>query len=108
MRPLPQVVRNWTGIDACCVPPSHFVAAAVNLAVVSAAERDGELIADFTAERTALRESQVVSIARLPAADQARLLGDEPHVLAIADAPRLGEGKHGLVDGARSFGPWTF
>ena len=108
MRPLPQVVRNWLGIDACCVPPSHFVAAAMNLAVVAAAEGDGELIADFSAERAGLCESQVVSIAGLPAADQARLLGDEPHVLAIADAPRLGEGKYGLVDGAGCFGPWTF
>jgi hypothetical protein len=32
------------------------------------------------------------------------LLGDEPQVVTIADAPRLGEGKHCLVDAARSSG----
>ena len=75
--------------------------------MVSAAERDGELIADFTTERPALREPQVVRIAGLPSADQAGLLGNETQVVPIADAARLGEGKHGLVDAARAFGSWA-
>jgi hypothetical protein len=46
--------------------------------MVAAAEWDGEFVADLAAERPALREAQMVSITRLPAADQARLL--PPHI----------------------------
>ncbi|HEY7230432.1 MAG TPA: hypothetical protein VH558_08695 [Pseudolabrys sp.] len=38
------------------------------------------------------------------AANQAWLLGHEPDVLAVADAPWLGEGKHGFVDAGGGLG----
>jgi hypothetical protein len=103
MRLSPQIVRDWFGIDTRSFP--GFVAVAMDFAMVPAAERDGELIADLTAERAALCESQVMGVAGLAAADQTRLPGDEPDVVAIADAARLRESKHGLVDGAGSFDP---
>jgi hypothetical protein len=104
---LPQVVRDRRRIDARNLPPGNFVAVAMELTMVAATEWDGELVADFAAERPALRESQVMSIAGLPATDQAGLLGDKPQVVAIADAARLGEGKYRLVDAARSCGLWA-
>ena len=57
--------------------------------MVAAAERHGELVADFAPERAALGEAQMVCIARLAAADQARLLSDEPDVVAVTDPPWL-------------------
>jgi hypothetical protein len=62
----------------------------MQLAMMAAAQRDGELIADLAGERPALGKAQVMGIARLTAADQARLLGDEIHVVAVANAPWLG------------------
>jgi len=44
------------GIDAGIFPPSSFVAAAVDLAVVAAAQRHGELIAHLAPERLKLGE----------------------------------------------------
>ena len=66
--------------------------------MMTAAERDGEFVADLAGERPALGKAQVMGIARLTAADDAGLLRDEAHVVAIADAPRLGVGQDGLVD----------
>jgi hypothetical protein len=45
----------------------------VNLAMMSTAERDGELIADFEAQGSGLSEPQVMRIGRLQAADEAGL-----------------------------------
>ncbi len=44
----------------------------MNLAMMSAAQGDSELVADLTTERPALGKAQVMGIARLAAADQAR------------------------------------
>ena len=52
----------------------------MNLAMVTAAQWHREFIAHLAAERGALREAHVVGVRWLPAADQARLLGNEPHV----------------------------
>jgi hypothetical protein len=72
---------------------------AMDFAMMAAAERDGELVADFAAECPALGKVQVVGVAGLAAADQAGLLRDEPEVIAVADAPWLWEGEGGFVDG---------
>ena len=39
-----------------------------------------------------------MGIGRLAATDQARLVGDKPQMVLIADAPRLGECEGALVD----------
>jgi hypothetical protein len=62
-------VRDRRRIDARSLPPSDFVAVAMKLTMVSATERNSEFIADFTAKSPALRESQVMRIAGLPATD---------------------------------------
>ena len=45
----------------------------MQLPMMPAAERYGELVADFETERSGLREAQVMRIGRLPAADEAGL-----------------------------------
>ncbi len=70
----------------------------MELAVVAAAQRDGELVADLAAKCPRLRDAQVMGIAGLAAADQARLAGDKPQMVLIADAPRLGECEGAFVD----------
>ena len=70
----------------------------MNLAMVATAQWHGEFIAHLAAEGWALREAHVVGVRWLPAANQARLLGNEPDVIAVANPPRLREGKHALVD----------
>ena len=78
-------------------PPSGFIAVAMDLAMMAPAQRDRELVAHFASEGPGLGEAQVMRIAWLPSADQARLLGNEPHMVAIANAPRFGARQHGLV-----------
>jgi hypothetical protein len=63
-------------IDTGLLPPGGFIAAAMDLAVMSPAKRNRKLIADLAAKRRRLRKSQMVSISRSSAANQTRLLGD--------------------------------
>ena len=57
-------------------PPILFVAAAVNFAVMSPAQWDRELVANFAPKSTALGKAQMMGVRGLSAADQARALGD--------------------------------
>src|SRR5580698_3115056 len=98
MRFKPKCACIYGRVDACLVPPCSFIAVAVHFAMMAAAERDGELVADLAAERPALREAQVVSIARLPSADQARLLRHIPDVLPVPHPARLPERQRALID----------
>jgi len=88
--------RHW--INADILPPCGFVAAAMHLAMVDPAERNGKFIAGLAAEGTQLAEAQVVGIRGSPAADQAGLFDDVPDVVAVTDAPRLGERQNAFVD----------
>jgi hypothetical protein len=103
MREQPQRSRGLHWIDTSLAPPCSFIAVGMNFTMVTAAERDGEFIADFAAECAALGEAQVVGVAGLAPTDQARLLRHEPDVLAVADAARFGEGEGGLVDSLARF-----
>jgi hypothetical protein len=71
---------------------------AMNLAVVSTTQRDGELIADLAAQRSLLRKAQMVRIRWLSRANQARLLSDVPNVVSIAKPTDLRQAQHVLVD----------
>src|SRR5262249_2616312 len=64
----------------------------MKLAVVDPTNRDGELIADSVSKRTRLHKCEVMRIARRPAADKARLPGQEFPVLLIAKANRFAQG----------------
>jgi len=99
MRLPPQFFRDRSRIDSGLLPPCRFITVTMQFAMVSAAERDGELVTDLAAERSALCEAEVMGVGRLPFADQAGLLRDVTEVIAVADAPRLGEGECGFVDG---------
>src|SRR5262249_24420521 len=67
-------------------------------AMMPATEWDRELIADLAAERTRLRESEVVGVRGLARAQQARLLGDIAQVLPVVIAPRGSNREDALVD----------
>ena len=66
--------------------------------VVPATERDRELIADLAAERARLQVAQMMRVGGFTTADEAWLLGDSAKVLAVAVAPRRGNGEDALVD----------
>ncbi len=92
MRFEPQHAGGGGRIDASLLPPRRFVAAAMDLAMMAAAERHGELIADLAAKRLMLSKPQMMGIGGRTAANQTRLLGHEPHVLTVAKPTRLGMG----------------
>ena len=94
----PQRSGGADRIDSSFAPPDAFVAAVVDLAVMAAAQRDGELVADLAPEGAALREAQVMGIGRSAAADQAGLLGHIFDVVAVTDPARLRQGECALVD----------
>ena len=73
-------------------PPCGFIAAVVNLAMMASTQRDRELVADFAAESAALGKAQMMGIRGLSAADQARVLGDRPDVIPVANPARLRQG----------------
>lgn len=56
----------------------------MQLAVMGAAERDGELATDLLSEPAGLGKAQMMRIAGLPAAHQAQLFDDEAEKLAVA------------------------
>jgi hypothetical protein len=60
-------------IDVQVFPPSHLIAGMMQLAMMTAAERYGEFVADFKTQSSGLGKPQVMRIGRLPAADQAGL-----------------------------------
>src|SRR6185503_20687787 len=70
----------------------------MHLAMMSSAQRHGELVADPAAECPVLREAKVMGVCRPTPANQARLFGHEPDMLLITKTPRLGVGQPALVD----------
>ena len=70
----------------------------MQLPMMTAAERYGELVADFETERSGLREAQVMRIGRLPAADQAGLRSHESQMGFVAKTLGLGDGENALID----------
>ena len=98
MRLFPKLLGDWQGIDLQIFPPGHFIAGLMQLPMMTAAERYGELVADFEAECPGLRKPQVMRIGRLPAADEARLRGNEPQMGLVTQPLGLGDGKKAFVD----------
>ena len=94
----PQLTGDLHGIDAGRLPPGPLVAGAMNRAVMRAAERDGEFIAHFAAERPGLEVAEMMRIGLFAAADETRLLGNIAKVLAVSIAPRCRNHEHALVD----------
>ena len=84
----PQGASGDGRIDRGLVPPGQLVTAVMDLAMMSAAQRDRELVADLAAKGWRLRKLQVVSVSGNPTADQARELGNRFHMLPVANPPR--------------------
>ena len=84
MRFFPKVSRDFQGIHPVIVPPRAFIAGLMQLPVMSATKRNCELIAHLEADGSRLCEPQVMRIGRLPAADEARLSGNEFQMCLVA------------------------
>jgi hypothetical protein len=73
VRLVPERVGYFEGVDFAGFPPGYFVAGLMKLAVVTAAKRHGELIADLEAERPWLGKAKVMRVGGLAAANKAGL-----------------------------------
>ena len=85
-------------IDVGFLPPSSFIAAAMDFAMVSAAEWHREFVAHLAAKRPILGKAQMMSIGWRAAADQTGLLDDEPHMIAVAYPPWFGMSQFAFID----------
>jgi hypothetical protein len=98
MRPQPKRTGSDRRINASICPPRGFIARAMDLTVMAAAQRHGELIADFAAECAVLHETQMMRICWPAAANETGLFGHEPHMIPVTNAARLWIGQMGLVN----------
>jgi hypothetical protein len=73
MRLFPKRPGDRQRLDLEVCPPGHLVARLMQLPVMSTAERDRELIADFEPNGSRLGKAQMMRIAGLPSTDQTRL-----------------------------------
>ena len=80
----PKAARGCQRFDPSSRPPISFLADAMQFAVMCSAQRNRELITDLLSKSAILRELEVMRVARLTSAEQARLLRDEPQMMAIA------------------------
>jgi len=85
-RPAPEPLCLDNGIDTILEPPGLLVTRIMERPMVDGAERNGRLIARLAAERACLREADVMRLGWRPAANQARLRGDEAKVILVANA----------------------
>ena len=76
--------------------------------MMTAAERNGEFIADLAAECLALGESEMMGIRRPPAADQAGMLGDKSDMIPVRDPTGFWHRQHALIGGVGAFSPFRF
>ena len=67
--------------------------------MMTAAQRNGELVAHFAGESAALRKAKVVGIGRKPAAHEARAGCHQLDVIAIANPSGLRQRQYVLIDG---------
>ena len=72
MRLLPKRLGDLQRLDVEPLPPGDFIAGLMQLPVMTAAERNGELVADLEADGSGLGKAQVMRIGWLPAADRGR------------------------------------
>jgi len=70
----------------------------MNRAVMRAAERDGELIAHFAAERPRLQVAKMMRVGLLAAAHETRLLANIAKMLPVAIAPWCRNEEHAFVN----------
>jgi hypothetical protein len=71
MRFSPKLLSGSESINTGSCPPCNFVTRAMNLAMMTAAKRNGEFVADFATQGGRLREPQMMRVRRLSSTDQA-------------------------------------
>ena len=85
----PEYACRGRWVDALAVPPYGLVAGAVQLAMMSPAQRHGELVTNLLSHRTALSKAQMVRIRRLAPTNKTSFLGNQSEVFSITDPPWL-------------------
>jgi hypothetical protein len=98
VRLFPKLVCDRQGIDFQIFPPGQFIAGLMQLSMMASAEGYSELVADFKPEGSGLRKPQVMRVAGLPAAHEARLRGNEPQMGLVTQPLGLADGKKAFVD----------
>src|SRR5499427_4809727 len=94
----PELTSDLNGVDAGRLPPGLLVAGAMDRPVMRAAERDGEFVARFAAERPRLQVAKMMRIGLFAPADETCLLGNITKVLRVTIAPRCRKDERALVD----------
>ena len=97
----PEQARRAKRINPLTAPPCGFIAAPMQFPVVTAAQRNSELVAYFAGQSAALRESEVMRVRRPSTTDEARFLDNGPDVVSIANPTWLGQRERTLVDSLR-------
>ena len=82
----PKHASRGCSINTGLVPPRGFVAAAMHLAMMTTAERDRELVTNFSAQSRGLCKTEMMRVGGTATANQARLLGDRFHMLPVANS----------------------
>ena len=98
----PQSLGNRERINLEIFPPGYFISSLMQLPMVTAAERDSELITDFQTDRSWLRKSKMMRIGRLSPADEARLRCNEFEMCLVTEPFGFGNGELALVDAIRN------
>jgi hypothetical protein len=89
---LPKLLSNAERVNFDFLPPRDFVCALVQSAMMGAAERNRELIADLPSHGAWLCETQMVCIGRTSTTHQAGLRSDECPMVFVSLAPDLAKG----------------
>jgi hypothetical protein len=100
-------LRDLYRLYVGALPPFLFVAGAMQIAVVDAAQRHCELIANLAAKCARLSKLDVMGIGRTPVTDQARLRAHEVSMRFIAFADRLYERDRVPRIGTVCFHSWS-
>ena len=98
MRFEPQRACGAARIESELLPPCRFIPLTMHFTMMSAAQRDRELIADLAAEGAGLRKANMMGIAGLAPAHEARLQAYEVPMLLVAIAPWLTESEQAFID----------
>ena len=85
-------------VDSGFAPPRGFVTRSMHLAMMAAAQRDDEFVADLAPERAMLRKPKVMGIRRLTPTNQTGLLGYEFAVGLVPKPTRFRQREQALVD----------
>ncbi len=88
----PQCAGREGRINPDASPPRGFIAATMDLAMVSTAQWNGVLVANLSSERTALGKSEVVGIRESATTNQTGVLGNRFDVIAVTNPARLWQG----------------